>query len=142
MDNDYFTKYDYALISLKTSFNMSLPYINSICLPNKLMDIWENPHTNYSVEYTVTGFGLTNFSHTPNYLHFATVINYPPRKIFRVPINHMPLPRAKKVQFSKFSNLSNQTNFSLFKIQLMVFAQAQKVSLIFLGWVTLAVFQE
>ena len=51
------------------------------------MDIWENPHTNYSVEYTVTGFGLINSSHTPNYMHFAKVINYPPRKIFRVPIN-------------------------------------------------------
>ena len=92
IENNYFTKYDYALITLKTSFNMSLPYINPICLPNKLMDIWENPHTNYSVEYTVTGFGLINSSHTPNYMHFAKVINYPPRKIFRVPINQICKP--------------------------------------------------
>ena len=99
IENNYFTKYDYALITLKTSFNMSLPYINPICLPNKLMDIWENPHTNFSVEYTVTGFGLTNSSHTPNYMHFAKVINYPPRKLFEclLTICHSPSPSLPNV---------------------------------------------
>ena len=44
---------------------------------------------------------------------------------------------SKNEQFSRFSNPSNQTHYMP-----MVFAHAQKVSLIFWGWVTQAVFRE